>query len=93
MRHILPCTALFCLALCGCGGKGEAGGSTLLQGVTAAVGGNDHSCARPVPSGSAEQVACHKAAEAACAIGTSPDRVDFMQDESGEFLVKGYSCV
>jgi len=64
----------------------------MLQSVAATISGNSHSCDQPAPSGSPEQVACHKAAEAACPIGTSPDRVDF-SEQSGEFLVKGYSCV
>lgn len=93
MRHSLTCTALLCLALAACGGKDTAtGGPTMLQNATSVFGGNDHSCAQPAPSGSAEQVACHTAAKAACPLGTAPNQVDFAE-EQGEFLVKGYSCV
>ena len=90
MRTAALCAAL--LALAGCGGADEAGGPTMLQSAATVFSGNDHSCARPAASGSAEQVACHEAARAACAEGTAPSQVDFYE-ENGQFLVRGYSCV
>ncbi len=96
MRKSLLIPAL--LALAGCGGSDKAATSpSLLKSVSHAVVGSGHSCPQPVPSGSAEQVACHQAAKAACPEGTAPSRVDFAQAESGryagQFVVRGYSCV
>ena len=89
MRHSASLIAVLALALAGCGGKDAMDTSpSLMKRLT----GNTHSCASPAPSGSAEQVACHTAARAACPEGTAPNQVDF-SEESGEFLVKGYSCV
>ena len=101
MRHIILSTPLLCLALAGCGSSSGSSGATgaagpmpttMLQSVTSPFRSNDHSCPQPVPSGSAAQVACHKAAQAACAEGMAPNRVDF-SEENGLFLVRGYSCV
>lgn len=99
MRYAIPCTTLLCLTLAACGGNdgssGTAGASgpiPVLQSVTPIFGGNDHTCPQPVPSGSAAQVACHKAAQAACPEGMAPNRIDF-SEEHGLFLVRGYSCV
>ncbi len=80
----------------GCGGGTSE--PSVLRSVGAAVGVIDrHTCATPVPSGSPEQVACHKAAVAACPEGTSPSRVDFVQETTGQykgqFVVRGYECV
>jgi len=97
MRYTILSTTLLCLVLAGCGSSGSSGttgasGPSMLQTATSVFGGNDHSCSQPVPSGSAEQVACHKAAQAACPEGMAPNRVDF-SEENGLFLVRGYSCV
>lgn len=89
-----PCLAVLCLALAGCGG--DKGGPSLLQSVGSVVSGNDHTCARPAPSGSPEQIACHKEARKVCAEGTIPSRIDFTQPKkgphAGQFVVNGYSC-
>jgi hypothetical protein len=87
MRQMILILSLAALAGCG----GDDGGPTMLESVSAAVIGNDHSCARPAPSGSAEQKACHEAARASCPEGTMPKRIDFVE-EGGQFLVRGYSC-
>ena len=90
MRYSAMLVAL--LGLAGCGGADGAGGPTVLRSAAAAFVGNDHTCDAPVPSGSAGQVACHRAAQASCPEGTAPNRVDFLE-EDGQFLVRGYSCV
>jgi|GEM_PF-3173926 len=90
MRYVLPCCAVLALAACGGGGDG---GPSLLTSATSALGGNSHNCAQPAPSGSPEQIACHDAAEKSCPIGTAPDQVDFSEDDAGQFVVRGYSCV
>ncbi len=103
MRHIILSAPLLCLALAGCGGKSGSGSSgatgasgpmptTMLQSIAPSFSSNDHSCPQPSPSGSAAQVACHKAAQASCPEGMAPNRVDF-SEENGLFLVRGYSCV
>ena len=93
-------TALFLTLalLAGCGSKDNtSSGPGFVQSMSTAIGGSGHTCGAPVPSGSAEQVACHEAAKAACPEGMDPNRVDFTQPTSGryagQFLVKGYSCV
>ena len=91
MRTILPCLAM--LALTACGGSNTAEPTMMLETATTVFQGNDHTCASPSPSGSPGQIACHKAATAACPAGTSPDRVDFSEDAPGHFVVRGYSCV
>lgn len=80
----------------GCGGGSSE--PSMLRSVGAAVGAiSRHNCDSPVPSGSAEQVACHKAAAASCPEGTAPSRVDFVQETAGrykgQFVVRGYECV
>ena len=82
--------------LAGCGGD-KVTGPSMLQSVGNVMSGNSHSCDAPAPSGSVEQVACHKAAQITCGEETAPNRVDFDQPKTGryagQFLVKGYSCV
>ncbi len=99
MPQTISRTVLLCLVLAGCGGgsggsSGTTGaaGPTILHTATSVFSGNDHTCPQPVPSGSAAQVACHKAAQAACPAGMAPNRIDF-SEENGLFLVRGYSCV
>jgi hypothetical protein len=96
MRKSLLIPALLVLAGCGGSERGTTSPS-LLKSVGNVVTGNSHSCPEPVPSGSAEQVACHEAAKAACAVGTAPKQVDFTQAKTGryagQFVVRGYSCV
>lgn len=84
MRAALACVTLMGLTACG----GGSGGS--LWGGAGSV---SHSCTHPAPSGSADQIACHKKAATICPEGTAPDRVDFYEKSPGEYVVKGYSCV